>query len=422
LELHAGILLFIAIAVVAANQVWLKWPLPLAFIMAALVTALAGGYGIPFRHLVEGGFGFINLVLGLFTGAFFGHMMRLSGAADAAAEGVVRLSGGRSVPLLLMIGAPVYAVGMFVGLAGVAVLSAGVFVVPAMKRVGFDDVSIAAFIAVMATAGMIAPPINVPGMLIADGTNMPWTNVTVALFTVSLPFAIAGVLWIAAQPRSGIPTAPVPTGSGHSMLRGLAPLLTILVIWIGVRLFGSRVIDPAAPLVLVVGGLVALPWLPRGVFPRVVAATFKGTPLLLAAVLVSVGVLVQIMTLTGVRGWIVVTTMSLQTPWNFPSLLIGMPLVGGALTSMVTADVVGVPAAFSFIKQDMIINVAALSGIAAIAEFVAPTSIAAALSCYVVGGGGVGQVFRRAWPALFVLAATAILMLVFASTLTGIIT
>ena len=128
------------------------------------------------------------------------------------------------------------------------------------------------------------------------------------------------------------------------------------------------------------------------------------------------------MTLTGIRGWVVINTMSLPAPWNYPGLLIGMPVVGGALTSLVTSDVVGVPAAFSFIKQDMILNVTALSALAALAEFVAPTAIAASLSCYVVDGGTVWQVFRRAWPSLAVLAATALLILIFASRLAGVLT
>jgi hypothetical protein len=89
---------------------------------------------------------------------------------------------------------------------------------------------------------------------------------------------------------------------------------------------------------------------------------------------------------------------------------------------MAASDVLGVPAAFSFIGQDMILNVAALSAIASLAEFVPPTSIAAALACYVVGGGTVGEVLRRAWPPMAVLAALAMLMLVFAKELAGVLT
>src|SRR5258707_15278959 len=125
----------IAIALFLLLHFVLRAPLPLSFIVVAAVAALIGDFGIPFRHLVEGGFGFINLVLALFAGAFFGHMMRASGAAEAAAAGIVRAVGGRVLPVLVLVGLPVFAVGTFVGLAGVAVLSAGVFAVPALRRI-----------------------------------------------------------------------------------------------------------------------------------------------------------------------------------------------------------------------------------------------------------------------------------------------
>jgi GntP family gluconate:H+ symporter len=426
LGLHPGIIFALAIGLFVLAHLVLRWPLPLAVIAVAAAAALLGDFGVPFRHLVEGGFGFINLVLALFAGAFFGHMMRASGAADRAAEAIVRAVGGRVLPVLTLAALPLFVVGMFVGIAGVAVLSAGVFAVPALRRIGYDDATIAAFIAVLATAGMIAPPMNVPAMLIADGVNMPWTNGARALLALALPLAAAALAWFAwlgpTRPAAG---AAADGGDGAddglaAGLRGLAPLVVIVAIWVAVRLFGTR--DPASPLILVIGALVALPMLPRGKFYTVVMAAFTGTPLLLAAVLVTVGILVQIMTLTGVRGWLVVSAMALAPPWNYPSLLLGMPLLGGALTAMAVSDVIGVPAAFSFIGQDMIINVAALSAIASLAEFVPPTSISAALACYVVGGGTVGQVFRRAWPPMAVLAVLALLMLVFARQLAGVLT
>jgi TRAP-type C4-dicarboxylate transport system permease large subunit len=420
--LQPGAILALAIALFLALHFGFRAPLPLSFIVVAAVAAFIGDFGIPFRHLVEGGFGFINLVLALFAGAFFGHMMRGSGAADAAAAGVLRLSGDRRLLLLTLAALPLFVVGMFVGLSGVAVLAAGVVAVPALRQSGFDDATMAAFIAVMATAGMIAPPMNVPAMLIADGVNMPWTNTSRALLALALPLAAAALVWFTVWQGPTKPRNTPVQSSIAACLRGFVPLLLIVVIWIAVRLFPTVLIDPASPLILVIGGLAALPMLPKGELRKVVMATFTGTPLLLAAVLVTVGILVQIMTLTGVRGWLVISTMSLTVPWNYVSLALGMPLLGGALTAMSVSDVIGVPAAFSFIGQDMIINVAALSAIASLAEFVPPTAIAAALSCYVVGGGSIGQVIRRAWPPMAVLLVAALLMLVFARQLTGILT
>src|SRR6266700_1358558 len=295
LGLHPGIIFALAIGLFLALHLALRWPLPLAFLAVAAVTALLGDFVIPFRHLVEGGFGFINLVLALFAGAFCGHMMRASGAAEAAAAGIVRAVGSRVLPVLALVGLPLFVVGMFVGIAGVAVLSAGVFAVPALRRIGFEDATIAAFIAVMATAGMIAPPMNVPAMLIADGVNMPWTNVSKALLALSLPLAAAALAWFtwgcgpAKQPAAAATNDK--DGSAAACLRGLAPLIVIVAIWVSVRAFPPLLIDPASPLILVIGGLVALPMMSREKLGKVMMATFSGVPLLLAAVLVTVGVM-----------------------------------------------------------------------------------------------------------------------------------
>ncbi len=424
LGLHPGIIFALAIGLFLGFHLLLRWPLPLTFITVAVATALLGDFGIPFRHLVEGGFGFINLVLALFAGAFFGHMMRRErrrrgGRRPALcgwpADGCCRCSrspGCRCSWSACSSASPAWRCS-----------SAGVFAVPALRRIGFDDATIAAFIAVMATAGMIAPPMNVPALLIADGVNMPWTNVAKPLLALALPLAAAALAWFAWCGPAKPPEAPELSESGFAAcLRGFAPLVLMVVIWVAVRIFDTVFIDPASPLILVIGGLSALPMLKRGTLRGVIMDAFTGTPLQLAAVLVSVGVLVQVMTLTGVRGWLVISAMSLESPWNYPSLLVGIPLLGGALTAMAASDVLGVPAAFSFIGQDMILNVAALSAIASLAEFVPPTSISAALACYVVGGGTVGQVFRRAWPPMAVLAALALLMLIFARQLAGVLT
>ena len=113
--LHPGIIFLVAVILFIVLHGFIRWPLPVAFIAVAVVSAILGGFGIPFRHLVEGGFGFINLALVLFSGAFFGHMMRVSGAADAAAAGIVKWTGGRSWLVLLAVGLPIFVVGMFSG-------------------------------------------------------------------------------------------------------------------------------------------------------------------------------------------------------------------------------------------------------------------------------------------------------------------
>jgi gluconate:H+ symporter, GntP family len=416
--LHPGLIFAIVLVLFLGAILRLRWPLPLALIAASVLAALLGGSGLPFRHLVEGGFGYINLVLALFAGAFFGQMMRRSGAADALAASI--LTSFARVPSIAIgvVGALRFATGMFTGLGGVAVLAAGVFAAPALARLGFAVHESAAFIALMGTFGMVAPPVNVPAMVIADGVNMPFENFGTALTVLSVPPALFTVWWFARLRPPGALQTGAPE---RSVWVGIVPLGLVLGFWLALRIFSSHILDPSVPIVLVVGGLAAAPFLARGDWRAILDGTFSGTPLLLAAVLVAIGVAVQIMTLTGIRGWLIINAMSTVPPWTYPVLL-AMPLLGGVLISIGSANLLGVPFAFAFIHQDMILNVSALSAVAALAEFTPPTAISAALAGYLVGEARLWRIVRPAIVPLAVLFALAVLMLVFAGPLAPLLT
>ena len=92
---------------------------------------------------------------------------------------------------------------------------------------------------------------------------------------------------------------------------------------------------------LVVGALTGLFMLSARGWTDVARQVFSGTPLMLAAVLIAVGVLVQIMALTGVRGWLVINAMSFQSPAIYAALA-GLPLLGSVLTSIGVSNSLGV--------------------------------------------------------------------------------
>lgn len=416
--LHPGIVFVVGVAVLALSTWRARVPLPLGLVIFALVVALLSGVGLPFRHLVEGGFGYVNLVLALFAGAFFGQAMHSSGATDSLGYAVVRALGYHRVPALVVTGALLYVSGMFVGVAGVAVLATGVFVPPILRRVGLSDTRIAAFIAILATCGMIAPPVNVPAMAIADGVNMPYTGFDLPLYAASaIPAIFTILLFSFWRPQARLDPI-VPSARPGATATALIGLVLTLGFWAALRLFPTMIPDPAVPLVLVIGALVAFPLLGTAGIGNVVRGTFGGTPLVLAAVLIAVGVAVQIMTLTGVRGWLVITSMSLPSTGLFVEMLV-LPLFGSVLTSMGTANVIGVPFAFSLIHQDMIINVAAISAFAALSEFMPPTAIATALACYVVGNVSMWRVLKYCLIPALAIAVVAALMLLFADQLSG---
>ncbi len=415
------LLLLLCAAVFAFCLRILRWPVPFALVLTALVGGVVGTAGFPFRHLVEGAFGYLNLILALFAGAWFGQAARHAGLTEGFAHGLLRLCRGRPVAVLAVVGTLLFAAGASSGVAGVAVLTIGAFAAPALARIGLQAHQAAAFIAVEATCGMIAPPVNVPAMMIADGVNMPFLNFDRALLVLSLPVALFAVAWFAARARR--PETVVQPGAlaPWRVVHGFSPLALVLGFWLVLRLFPQHVYDPGVPIVLVIGGLVALPALGRAGARSGAHDTFAGVPLYLAAVLVGVGMLVQIMTLTGMRGWVVMQAMASEAPW-LQLLVVSLPLIGGVLTSAGTSNVLGVPFAFAFIDQDMIINVAALSSIAAIAEFMPPTAVGAALSGYVVGEANLWKILRASvWPVAF-LFALSMTLLVFARPLARFLT
>jgi hypothetical protein len=193
---------------------------------------------------------------------------------------------------------------------------------------------------------------------------------------------------------------------------GIISILGIILFWSVIRYSPSLAFDPSIPLVLVIGGLSGLFMLSGRGWSEVARQVFSGTPLMLAAVLVAVGVLVQIMALTGVRGWIVIHVMSFQSPWIYAALA-ALPLLGSVLTSIGVSNALGVPFAFAFIHQDMILNISALSALAALSEFCPPTAISTALAAYVVGTDRLWPIIRASLPTLVFLTALAVLMLIF---------
>lgn len=411
---------FAGVAALVIFTRFLKFPLPIALIAVSILAAIMGGFGIPFRHLVEGGFGYLNLVLALFAGAFFGQALQKSGIADAFAGYSYTLLRQNKVLVLIFSAALLYSVGMFVGIAGVAVLATGVLVVPLLRLIGMQSFRIGAFIAVVATCGMIAPPVNVPAMTIADGVNMPYIGFEPVLLVLSLPaVAFMIVQALVTLPKSGA-SIPSPVLDRRLALHGLVCLIASLGFWAILRAFPSLIPDPAPAIVLVVAGLLILPALDRAKLSSTLTATFAGTPLALAAVLVTVGILLQIMTLTGVRGWLVINSMSMPGFWIFVEMAL-IPLFGGVLTSIGAANVMGVPFAFALIHQDMILNVGALSAISALSEFVPPTSIAAALATYVVGDTRLWPVIRGSLGGALVIAVIAMLVLIFAQNLSSLL-
>lgn len=131
-------------------------------------------------------------------------------------------------------------------------------------------------------------------------------------------------------------------------------------------------------------------------------AIAQSVPIL--SILAGVGMFIQIMTLTGGRGWLVTSFLSLPAALVYAGVAAGLPLFGG-ISAYGSASVLGVPFLLALAGNNALIIASALSAIVGIGDLMPPAAMAARFSAQVVGEPNVFKVLRQCiWPALLLLA------------------
>jgi len=137
-------------------------------------------------------------------------------------------------------------------------------------------------------------------------------------------------------------------------------------------------------------------------------------------ILVGVGMFIQVMTATGVRGFIVVNALSVPPALLYVMIAISIPLFG-AISAFGSSSVLGVPFMLALLSQDQIIAAASLSLIAAIGDFMPPTALAAIFAAKVVGLEKYGTVLKKLVVPTVIIIVYAILFIVFSKQIRAVI-
>ena len=113
---------------------------------------------------------------------------------------------------------------------------------------------------------------------------------------------------------------------------------------------------------------------------------------------------IQVMTLTGARGWLVTSILSLPAALLYFGMALSLPLFGGVST-FGSASILGVPFILALIDKNALLSSSALSAIAGLGDLVPPAAISIRFSAQVVGEREIFKVLRYCLvPALFQLA------------------
>lgn len=184
-----------------------KTPSGIALMASALVglvlSAIFSDTELSLRQLLEGGFGYFDTILVIVAAMIFIKGLEMSGALDYISVSLVKIFRKFPTVLILAFMLILMLPGMITGSSLASVISAGAIVAPIMKKMGLPKTKVAAIIAFGAILGMIAPPINIPVMVICDVVDIPYQGFTEPLLVLTLPLAIFCAIFLSRTFKKG---------------------------------------------------------------------------------------------------------------------------------------------------------------------------------------------------------------------------
>jgi hypothetical protein len=108
------------------------------------------------------------------------------------------------------------------------------------------------------------------------------------------------------------------------------------------------------------------------IWRTIVGGVKLGMPVM--GILVGAGMFVQIMTLTGGRGFLVTRALDLPTQWLILVASVAMPLFG-AVSVYASSSVMGIPIVLALLGNNEIVTAAALSMMAGLGDLLPPIAI-----------------------------------------------
>ena len=395
-----------------------KLPVSLSMVLSAIAGSLVGGQGIAVRHMVEGMFSYVDTILVIASAMVFMKVIEKSGALDAISSVIIERFHKFPALMLCLIMIIIMFPGMITGSSTASVLSAGSIMAPVLMMMGVPALETASILAMGGILGMIAPPTNLPAMIIGAGIDIPYSGFELPLALLTFPLAFLFVLMFGYKYVKKMDyltvKAQLRTESREKFgLRVYIPIVLAIVLMVLSKAVPAFSIG--MPLVFLISALVGCFTGYKFNLAKVAKESISSV-LPVMGILMGVGMFIQIMTLTGVRGLIVTSCLSLPGWALYVAMAISMPLFG-AVSSFGSASVLGVPFLLAFLAKEEIIVASALSLVASLGDMMPPTALAGIFAAQVVGLEKYTPVLKKClipcliiivWAVIFILGANVL--------------
>jgi TRAP-type C4-dicarboxylate transport system permease large subunit len=414
---QAGLVLAAMVAVYVVVRV-LRVSTELAMFAAAVGGALVAGFGFPARHIAEGAATYLDINLIFVTATLFMNLVKESGGVTFIVRRILSRCHRSRALLLVLLTLLLLVPGALTGAGSVTVLVTGSLVAVVLQAMGIPPHRAAALIFVNAGLSAAAPPVSLWAMMTAAGVNMPYVGF---FWPLMLPCLVAGLFtsfllgWKgdAVDVERVLGELPSPPAA-MAWWRVLLPFAVFGGLVFAGRQWPFATPIVGLPLMFAAAALVALAVSPVRLDVFRIARETVDQLLPLLGTLTCVGILVQLMTLTGARGLLAVTAVTLPTWVVYATLFLVLP-ASEAVLMWGAAPVIGVPLILLFNNRglDPIVALAGMSLIWPLGDALPPTAIIGRLTVDVVGHKGSYWQFLRAClvPALIIIVLGTLMVI-----------
>jgi TRAP-type C4-dicarboxylate transport system permease large subunit len=376
---HAGMIL-VVIAVVFAVARLLKLTIELSMFVAAIAGALAHGAGIPIRHIVDGAFTYFDVCLIFITATFFMNLLKEAGGVTYIIRSIITTFHQQRFICLLLLTLVLLVPGALTGSGAVTVLIMGTLVGSVLTYMGISETRVAAIIFLCAAMSAAAPPINLWAMMAAAGSNMPYVGFMQPLLVITVSGALLSMFILgwkgkAVDLEKALKELPTPPEK-MNFLRVIIPFLVFFALVLAGRIWPFKMPILGLPLMFLISAFAVFLISPKKLPLLEIASTTIRQLIPLVGIMIVVGVLIQIMALSGARGLISLGVVTLPLTTLFATLWLILPWSEG-LVQYAAAPLLGVPLILLFNMKGLnpIIALSAMAVMWPLGDCLPPTAV-----------------------------------------------
>jgi len=421
-------LIIMAAAYTIAN--WKKLSVELCILSSAMAGGITGALfatppliQLP-RHLVEGTFVYLDIMLVFVTATIFINLMVEAGSVNYIVRGIIKTFHNKRIITLLLIMFVILIPGALTGAGSVSVLTVGAPCALALGYLGISKRRTAAIIFIIAGLSAAAPPVNIWAMIVSAGTAIPYVGFE---FTLGIPVLLLGIFTMLVlglkqegdiDPKKILKEMPdIP--ENMRWWRVALPFFVFFGLIIISRIFPFSIPILGLPLEFVIAAVVAFIVSPKKINILTLSrdTVKKLTPLL--ATMAVVGSLQQIMTVTGVKGFISYAVISTPIVLLYILLIFIIPVSEGVLTYG-GAAIIGIPLVWFLdsIGLHATVVIAGLSLLWPLGDGLPPTALIGRLTVMMTDyKDSYWSFLKKTWLPWIVITIVGILMIIFSSKL-----